>query len=366
MYFKDVIRVLEEKYPKNLSYNWDNIGLMIGDTNNNIKRILVSLEATESVIDEAIEKKVDLIITHHPFIFKGLKTIDKSSPKGRCIYKLIQNNINVYSAHTNFDIAFDGLNDELANILELKNLEILETTKVEKLYKIAVFVPVSHEENVRSAMALSGAGNIGNYSNCTFNTKGIGTFMPLENTNPYIGDKGQLERVDEIKIETVCKKKNLDKIIQEMLNSHPYEEVAYDIYELNIEGEKYGIGRIGYLNESTTLGLFAQIVKEKLNLKDLRIVGNLNKEIKKVAVVSGSGAEFISKAYSVNADIIITGDVKYHDAQDAVELGIGVIDAGHFGSENIFSDIVTEYLKNNIKDIEVIKSNTYINPFTTI
>lgn len=366
MYFKDVIRFLEEKYPKNLAYDWDNIGLMIGDTKSNIKRILVSLEATESVIDEAIEKNVDLIITHHPFIFKGLKSIDKNSPKGRCIYKLIQNNINIYSAHTNFDIAFDGLNDGLANILELQNINILETTKVEKLYKIAVYVPISHEEDVRNAMALSGAGHIGNYSHCTFNTKGIGTFIPLKNTNPYIGTKGNLEKVDEIKIETICKKNDLDKIIKEMLNAHPYEEVAYDIYELYMEREKYGIGRIGHLKESITLGLFAKIVKEKLNLQDLRIAGDSNKQVKKVALVSGSGADFISKAYSVNADIIITGDVKYHDAQDAVELGIGVIDAGHFGSENIFSDIVIEYLKNNIKNIEIMKSNTNINPFITI
>jgi len=271
----------------------------------------------------------------------------------------------VYSAHTNFDIAFDGLNDGLANILELKNVNILETTKVEKLYKIAVYVPVSHEDSVRNAMAKSNAGHIGNYSHCTFNTKGIGTFMPLENSNPYIGSKGHLEKLDEIKIETVCRKKNLDKIIQEMLKAHPYEEVAYDVYELSIEGDKYGIGRIGYL-DNMTLGSFAKIVKEKLNLQDLKIVGDINKEIKKVAVVSGSGAEFIAKAYFINADVIITGDVKYHDAQDAIEMGIAVIDVGHFGSENIFSDIMTEYLRNNLINVEMIKSNTYINPFTTI
>ncbi len=366
MYLKDVIEVIEEKYPKNLAYEWDNVGLILGDRNSEIKNILVTLEATEAVVDEAIEKSVDLIITHHPFLFKGLKHIQKDTSKGKCVFKLIQNNINLYSAHTNFDIAFDGLNDAIANILDLEEIKILEKTQVEKLYKIAVYVPLSHEEMVRNAMTQEGAGHIGKYSNCTFATRGMGIFIPLENTNSYIGKKGKLEKVEEIKIETICKEKDLDKIINKMLMIHPYEEVAYDIYAMENGGEKYGIGRIGDMKENIALGVFAQIVKQKLNLEDLRMVGDPNKEISKIAIVTGSGAEFITKAHLSGADVIITGDVKYHDAQDALEMGIGVIDAGHFGSENIFSDIMMEYLKNKLNHINIMKSNTYINPFVTI
>ncbi|SHK06953.1 Nif3-like dinuclear metal center hexameric protein [Tepidibacter formicigenes] len=366
MYVKDIIKVFEKKYPKDLAYNWDNVGLMIGDLNSKVEKILVTLEATIEVVNEAVEKNVDLIITHHPFLFKGLKNINKNTPKGNCIYKLIQNNISVYSAHTNFDIAYNGLNDAIANILDLEDIKILDKTYVEKLYKIAIYTPISHEESVRDAMAKAGAGHIGKYSHCTFNTKGIGTFMPLDNSNPYIGSKDNLEKVEEIKIETICKQQDLNKVVNEMLKVHPYEEVAYDIYKLKNEGEKYGLGRIGLVKENMTLGVFAQTVKEKLNLKDLRFVGNPNKEIKKVAIVSGSGAEFISKAYNKGADVLITGDVKYHDAQDALEIGMGVIDAGHFGSENIFSDVVVEYLSDKLSSVNVTKSSIYIDPFVTI
>ncbi|SHG96400.1 Nif3-like dinuclear metal center hexameric protein [Tepidibacter thalassicus] len=366
MYVKDIIKIFEAKYPKHLAYNWDNVGLIIGDINSKVKKILVTLEATTEVVNEAVEKDIDLIITHHPFLFKGLKSINKNTPKGNSIYKLIQDNISLYSAHTNFDIAYDGLNDAIANVLDLEDVKILDKTYTESLYKIVVYTPVSHEESVRNAMAKAGAGHIGNYSCCTFNTKGIGTFMPLENTNPYIGRKGGLETVEEIKIETICKNRNLNNVINEMLKVHPYEEVAYDIYKLKNEGQEYGIGRVGLIKENMTLGVFSQIVKEKLNLKDLRFVGDPNKEIKKVAIVSGSGSEFIIKAYNKGADVLITGDVKYHDAQDAVEMGMAVIDAGHFGSENIFSDVVVEYLKKELKNVYVIKSGIYINPFVTI
>ncbi|OPJ57056.1 Nif3-like dinuclear metal center hexameric protein [Alkalithermobacter paradoxus] len=366
MLLKDIIKIFENKYPKNLAYDWDNIGLIIGDSQRDIRKILVALEATEEVVDEAIEKDVDLVITHHPFLFKGLKRVTKDTPKGNCIYKLIKNDIAVYSSHTNFDIAYDGLNDEICSMLELENIKILDKTKADKMYKIVVYVPLSHEDKVREALGLSGAGHIGNYSNCTFNTKGIGTFMPLENTNPYIGSKGNLEKVQEVRIETICSENILSNVISKMIDAHPYEEVAYDIYELRNEGMKYGLGRIGDSKENMTLGVFAQYVKEKLDISDLRIVGSPNKEIKKVAVVSGSGSSMIHNAYSMKADVLITGDVKYHEAQEALELGICLIDAGHFGSEKIFVDIASRYLEANLKNVEIIRSDIYINPFVTI
>ena len=261
MYLKDIIKIIEKKYPKKLAYSWDNNGLMLGDENTHIKKIMLTLECTKEIIDEAIEAGVDLIISHHPFIFSGIKSINTKDYKGECIYKAIKNNISIYSAHTNFDIGEDGLNDEVANLLNLEEVNILKDTDIENYFKIAVYVPKSHEDTVRNTMALYGAGNTGNYSYCTFNTQGIGTFKPLEAASPYIGNVGKLEKVEEVKIETICHKDKMDIIIREMLKVHPYEEVAYDMYKLENIGKKYGIGRIGNLQAPLSFEEFADSYK---------------------------------------------------------------------------------------------------------
>jgi dinuclear metal center YbgI/SA1388 family protein len=366
LYLKKIINILEEQYPKNLAYDWDNVGLLVGNINADIKNILICLEANESIVDEAIENEVDLIITHHPFIFKKLSSINENDIKGKCIYKLIKNNINIYCMHTNFDIAFGGLNDAFAHMLNLKNVNILEHTKSETLYKIAVYVPTSHEEVVREAMTNADAGNVGNYSDCTFNIKGTGTFRPLEGSNPFIGKSDLLEKVEEVKIESICEKKNLNKIINNMIKAHPYEEIAYDTYKLENNGKSYGLGRYGSLECGMTLEELSNKIKVELNSNNLRIVGQPNNIVKKVAIVTGSGGEFVKKAYLRGCDVLITGDVKYHDAQDAIDLGISIIDAGHFETENIFIDILHTYLYQKLSDVNIIKSNIDINPFSII
>lgn len=366
MYIKDIIKIFENQYPKSLAYNWDNVGLIVGNEMDSVSKILVTLEATQAVIDEAVENKVDLIITHHPFIFKGLKKINTSTTKGNDIYKLIENKISVYSAHTNFDIAYDGLNDEIAKRLDLNDVLVLDTTYYEKLYKIAVYAPISHQECIRKVMKDMECGNVGNYSDCSFTIDGVGRFKPLNESNPYIGMKNEVETVQEVKIETICEESNLSVVINNIIKAHPYEEVAYDIYELENKGEKYGLGRIGQLKNSMKFKELAESVKKSLNIENLRVTGNLEDDINKIAIVSGSGSEFINKANIMGADVLITGDVKYHDAQNALELGMKVIDAGHFGSENIFSDIVEQYLQNKFQNIEILKSKSNINPFVTI
>ncbi|HSQ34197.1 MAG TPA: Nif3-like dinuclear metal center hexameric protein [Peptostreptococcaceae bacterium] len=366
MYLKQIINILEEQYPKNLAYDWDNVGLLVGNINSDIKNIMLCLEANESIIDEAIQNKVDLIITHHPFIFKKLTSINENDIKGKCIYKLIKNNINIYCMHTNFDIAFGGLNDAFAQMLNLQNINILENAKNETLYKIAVYVPLSHEEVVREAMTNSDAGNIGNYRDCTFNTKGTGTFRPSQESNPFIGRSEILERVEEVKIESVCEQRNLNKIINNMIKAHPYEEVAYDIYKLENKGKSYGLGRYGSLEWGMTLEELSNKIKIGLNSKHLRIVGKSDKIVKKIAIVTGSGGDFVKKSYLRGCDVLVTGDVKYHEAQDAIDLGIAIIDAGHFETENIFIDIVHNYLSQRLSDVNIIKSSININPFSII
>ncbi len=365
MKLKSLIKKIEAKYPTNLAYDWDNVGLLVGDAEEEIDKVLVCLEANEAIVEEAINNNVNLIVTHHPFIFGKMKKITTSDFKGKLIHKLIKNNIAVYSMHTNFDIAFDGLNDYFMEVMGFENSKILDVTNTETLYKIVVYVPKTHEDKVREALGKSGAGHIGNYSDCTFNTDGKGTFRPLEGTNPFIGDLDKLEVVDEVKIETIVPQRILGGVISAMIKAHPYEEVAYDLYKLENKGSAVGLGRIAALKESMSLKELSMMIKEKLNMDALRVVGSLDTNIKKVAVVTGSGADLAKKAQRSGADVLITGDVKYHDAQDAIDAGMCIIDCNHFESEDIFKDVMKRFL-DDIDDISVIKSRININPFSIL
>ncbi len=365
MILKELLKVIEQKYPLNLAYEWDNVGLLVGDNQNEIKKVMVTLEANEKVIDEAINNKIDLIITHHPFIFKKINKINTNDLKGKLIHKLIKNDISLYSMHTNFDIAFDGLNDYFAEIMEFKDSKILDITNSETLYKLAVYVPNTHIDKVKEAIGKAGAGNIGNYSHCTFSSQGVGSFKPLEGSKPYIGDINEIENVEETKLETVVNQKVLGGVISSMMKAHPYEEVAYDLYKLENKFGTVGIGRIVKLEESIDLLNLSDHIKSKLNMKYIRVVGDLESKITKVAIVTGSGADMVSKAKRQGAEVLITGDMKYHDAQDALDMGMNVIDCGHFESEDIFKDAIRRFL-DKIEEIEVIKSDINLNPFKII
>ena len=365
MKLKTLTKKIEEKYPLNLAYDWDNVGLLVGDSNQDINKIMVVLEANEKVIDEAIEKNVDLIITHHPFIFSKLNKLVTTDFKGNLIHKLIRNNISIYSMHTNFDIAFDGLNDYFVEILNLQNTKILDITNKESLYKLAVYVPKTHVDAVRIAIGNAGAGHLGNYKECSFSIEGEGRFKPCEGANPYIGKEGGLESVHEIKIETIVTQRVLGGVISAMLKAHPYEEVAYDLYKLENKGPSVGLGRYGKLNESITLKELCLDLKSKLNMEHIRVVGDLDDKINKVAIVTGSGADMVKKAYKAGCDVLITGDMKYHDAQDSIDMGMKVIDCGHFDTEKVFADIMFNYISDNF-ELDVIKSEVNLNPFNII
>jgi len=365
MLLKTLIKNIESKYPLNLAYDWDNVGLLVGDFDMNVEKVLVVLEANEKVIEEAIENNIDLIITHHPFIFKKMNKINTMDLKGKLIHKLIKNDIAIYSMHTNFDIAYDGLNDYFMKVMGFENSKVLDITNTEVLYKLAVYVPNTHVDKVKYALANSGAGHIGNYSHCSFSTQGTGSFKPLESANPYIGNVGKVELVEEVKIETIVPQRILGGVISSMIKAHPYEEVAYDIYKLENKGSCVGLGRLSKLEESITLEELCNKIKSNLNMKYIRVVGNLEDKIKKIAVVTGSGSDMFKKAKKSGADVLITGDMKYHEAQDALDLGINIIDCGHFETEDIFKDAISVYL-DNIEGIEVIKSNVNLNPFKII
>lgn len=365
MKLKSLIKKIENKYPLNLAYDWDNVGLLVGDFDMEIKKVLVVLEANEVVINEAIDNDIDLIVTHHPFIFKKINKINTGDYKGKLIHKLIKNNIALYSMHTNFDIAFDGLNDYFMEVMGFENSKILDITYSEELYKLAVYVPNTHVEIVKEALAKGKAGNIGNYSNCSFSIEGTGNFKPLEGSTPFIGNQDVIESVSETKIETIVPKKYLGGAINYMIKAHPYEEVAYDLYKLENKGESFGIGRISKLEEGITLKDLCSKIKKRLNMTQIRVVGDTSTIINKVAVVTGSGADMIKKAKRQGADVLITGDVKYHDAQDALDMGMNIIDCGHFDTEDIFKEVMSRFL-NEINEIEVNISQANLNPFTVL
>ncbi len=361
-----IIQYLEEWMPKYLAMEDDRIGLQVGSLQKPVKKVMITLDVLENVVDEAIEKEVDLIVAHHPVIYRPLKNLRTDLPTGRLFEKLLKHDISVYVAHTNFDSAEGGMNDLMAQRLELIDLDVVIPIFTDELRKIVVFVPETHYEPMLKALGDAGAGWIGNYSHCTFSTPGVGTFIPQEGSDPFIGSHGKLEKVNEIRIETIIPKVLLKKAITTMLKAHPYEEVAYDVYPVEQTGKTFGIGRVGRLAQPMALRDLAQIVKESFSLQGLRFIGDENKIIKKVAVVGGSGRDFIHQAAFKGADCLVTGDINYHDGHEAMILGMAILDGGHH-MEHIMKQAVAEYLHNKLSqtgsDTEVLVSSASTDPF---
>lgn len=364
-----VLQWMEQLAPKHLAEEWDNVGLLVGTVHKHVSRVLVTLDVTDEVVSEAIENEVDLIISHHPPIFRPLSHIRTDLPQGKLLAQLLKHDIAVYVSHTNLDIANGGLNDWLASALELNSVDVLAPTYHEPLKKLAVFVPKENEQNVREALGHAGAGFIGQYSHCTFRTEGIGTFLPLAGSNPYIGESGKIEHVQEVKIESIYPASLEKRVIQAMLKAHPYEEVAYDVYPLEQKGEVYGLGRIGLLNEEMTVEQLITFIKQRLGVNHCRITGDVNSKVKKVAVLGGSGSKFVNKALFSGADALITGDIDYHTAHEAIMNGLIIIDAGHV-IEQIMMKGVREYLERTAENLnvqlEVIETSASFDPFRMI
>ncbi|MBR2627478.1 MAG: Nif3-like dinuclear metal center hexameric protein, partial [Peptococcaceae bacterium] len=259
------LELLEQWAPVHYAEEWDNVGLHAGDRNKEISRIMVALSPGEDAVNAAVEAGVDMLLTHHPLIFRSMKQINSDTATGRSLLKLIRNDINLYCAHTNLDIAKDGVNDVLAQALELEQVKPLADITHDICYKVVVYVPAGYEEIVRQAMCKAGAGCIGNYSGCTFQAKGTGTFLPGENTNPFIGEAGRMEYAEEYRLETVVPQAVLSAVIRAMEAAHPYEEVAYDVFRLENGGEDRGIGRVGQLKEAVSLAEFLDFTASKLS-----------------------------------------------------------------------------------------------------
>lgn len=351
---REIIDIMENLASSKLADDWDNVGLLLGDPEKEVRRILVSLDITPEVVEEAAARGAGLIITHHPLFLRPLKHLRFDQGQGALVRRLVQEDIMVYSAHTNLDYATLGVSYHLAVKLGLEDVEVLVPTYRERYYKLITFVPEEAEAKVREAICEAGAGWIGNYSHCTFRIQGTGTFLPLAGTNPYIGEEGKLEEVKEYRLETIVPQERLPGVLKALLKAHPYEEVAYDIYPLANEGQTQGPGRIGNLSQIITLQEFALMVKRELGAEKVTIVGEKERKIKRVAVCGGAGSDVMDQAKKQGADVLVTGDLKYHEAHKALEEGLAVIDAGHFATERVIVPALVEYLQEELKTREVM------------
>jgi dinuclear metal center YbgI/SA1388 family protein len=339
----DIVGIINKMAPAALAEAWDNSGLQVGDPAAEVRRIMVALDPTADVISSAIASSCQLLVTHHPLIFKSLKSISTATPQGNLIHTAIKGGLSIVSMHTNYDTATGGLNDLLAGKIGLSECAPLQISTIRELVKLVVFVPDSHLESVRSAL-FPYLKSQGNYRDCSFAASGEGTFLPLEGADPFIGTVGSQQKVSEERLELLVERSNLARAVKALLASHPYEEPAYDIYPLINEGEKLGLGRIGRLSDAVTLSNYAGQIKKILSAPGLRYVGEPAAIISKVALCSGSGASLLREAARAGADVLVTGDVKYHDARDAQDLGIALIDAGHFSTEIIMVEEMVERL----------------------
>jgi len=360
MKVKNLLNNLDKIAPFFLQESFDNSGIQFGDLDAPITKILLSLDVTQGVLDEAIENKANLIIVHHPLLFSPLKQITKQ--KNPLLFKAITNKINLLAMHTNYDLAEGGLNDYVVNLLGIKKISPLQGSS-EKIFKFAVYVPSQYADKVSRAIFEAGAGKIGKYTKTSFNIEGKGTFKPTEGTNPFIGKIGKRENVEEIKIETVVAERDLDSVVQVMKDNHPYEEPAYDVYELKTK-PSYGIGLFGEIDKEVEISKFSLGVKNRLQARYIRLIKSNNRKIKKVALCTGSGSSLLERINTKDTDLYITGDITYHTALRAKELGLNVLDIEHFDTEKFFVEaLYNQLIKLGIPQNILIKSKKMESPY---
>jgi dinuclear metal center YbgI/SA1388 family protein len=360
MTIREIINYLESIAPTAHQESYDNSGLIIGDPEATITSALITLDVTETVIDEAIETGCELIVAHHPILFKGIKRINGTTYVERCVIKAIKNDIAIYAAHTNLDSITGGVNSKICEKIGLTNVKILSPAN-EQLLKMVTFIPEDHLEKVRDAIFAAGAGVIGKYDKCSFSTDGSGTFRGGEKSNPYIGEIGEFHFENETRFETILPRHLKNKVVNALLKTHPYEEVAYDIYPLENSLPEVGAGMIGELPGSENEIDFLSRLLEIFKCNVVRHTYLLGRPVKKVAVCGGSGSFLLSAAISAGADFYITADMKYHDFFDAEEK-IVVADVGHYESEQFTKELFYEILIKKFPNFALRLSEVKTNP----
>ncbi len=349
---KDIYEFIDNIAPFKTAMDFDNVGLLVGDINQKINKVLLALDITNKVVEEATEIGANLIISHHPVIFNSLKKLDANDVP----YMLAKYNINAICAHTNLDISKFGVNNSLAEALGLESLQPLNICYSENYNKVVVFCPKDSSNVIRKVIETENVGIIGNYKGCSFSTTGEGRFVPMEGSNPFIGDKGRCETVLEEKIEFLCKKGQTRRIVEIIKNIHPYEEPVVDIFEDKAVREDLSLGLIGFLKDKMSVENFAHHVRKCLKCNGVRYISS-SKMIRKVALCSGSGGNLIYDVIRSDVDAYLTGEIKYHELLEANKHDITVVDAGHFATEDVVINPLLNMLSNKYRDIKFLKSS---------
>lgn len=360
MRIKEILQTIETLAPLSLQESYDNSGVQIGDVNQELTSVLLCIDVTEKVIEEAIHLGSNLIIAHHPLAFRKFKSLTGKNYVERCMIKACKHDIVVYAAHTNLDNATGGVNFQLAKLLNLQNIRILAPQK-DALVKLVTFVPNSHADVVRNALFNSGAGSIGEYDSCSYNISGEGTFRAGQKANPYCGTIGELHKEDEVRIEVILPSFKQREVLTALISVHPYEEPAYDLYKLENEWSQAGSGIVGSLSEPMEEEDFLYHLKDTLKLSSIQHSAYRNEQIRDVALCGGSGAFLIPNAISYGADIFITGEAKYNDFYD-VEDKILLATVGHYESEICTKDIFYDLLSAKFTNLQINMSQFDSNP----
>jgi dinuclear metal center YbgI/SA1388 family protein len=350
-----IVETMEQLAPPHAALPEDNIGLQVPGRAE-IARVLLTLDVDVRVVNEAKRRRAGLIIAHHPVIYRPLHRLTKTDLTSRVITAAVGNDIGIYVAHTNLDCAADGVNDVLAKRLELLKVHPLSVTQTEKKYKLVTFVPEAHVDKVRNAICEAGGGNIGEYGYCTFQSPGTGTFLPSSSATPFIGTVGKINKEAELRLETLVPAESLAQAIAALKKAHPYEEVAYDVYELAEPGGRLGLGRIGELPQAVSFKDYVDLVKRRLGIKRARVVGRDRARIKRVAICGGSGGDLIQDVITQGAHAFVTGEIKYHQMLTADAFGLCVVEAGHGPTERVILPVLAEKLQRRLPDTAFVLS----------
>jgi dinuclear metal center YbgI/SA1388 family protein len=360
MTVKDIAKILEELAPLPHAEGFDNVGLLVGNPSMTVQGILVTLDTLENVVDEAIEKKHNLIVSFHPIIFSGLKKLTGRTYVERVVMKAIAHNIAIYSMHTALDNSPMGVNAKICEVLGIQDPEIL-IPKTGSIRKLTTYAPLEDAEKVKSALFKAGAGEIGKYSNCSFSTEGVGSFKAGTNANPSVGEVGELHLEKEVQINVIYSFEKENNLLKALFGAHPYEEVAYEIVALENVNQDLGMGMVGELKTEMEEQAFLEQLKKTMNASVVRHSQLLGKKVKKVAVLGGSGAFAIGAAKKAKADVFITSDLKYHQFYEA-EGQLVIADIGHFETEQFTKDLLVDYLTKKIPNFAVSLSESITNP----
>ena len=366
----DVIAVVEGVAPPFLAEDWDNVGLQVGSRKWPAKTVWTALDPSPEVVTAACEAGVDMLVTHHPLIFKPLASVNPDDSTGRLVDAALKHRLAVYAAHTNLDSVHGGVNDMLCDLIGVHHRRVLADSRGAERFKLVVFVPAGHEDRLLSVLFNSAAGRIGDYACCTFSLTGKGTFRPGPEARPLLGRTGEITQADEIRIEAIIAAKDLAPVVENLRSVHPYDTMAYDVYPLLPAESIQGLGRVGRLEAPLNLEALAGRIKRAMKLGHLRVTGPADLKVKRVAVCSGSGGSLMARFLTSGAQVLVSGDLRYHDARTAQAEGVGLIDIGHFASEHPVVALLAERLDKELAEagfqVQVTACNIEGEPFRIV